>query len=573
MKIKKIFLLFLICVTHTILLGQGENDNWYFGDMAAINFSSSTPIALTNSQMTASEACGSISDANGNLLFYTNGEKIWNRQHQPMLNGTGLLGNVSSEQLAIVKNPVNVNQYYVFTTAESSTNISSSNRISYSIVDMSLGSLGTNAQPLGGILPNFKNIAVTDNSGNNFGSEAITIVAGSAANTYWVLIPNGNNLYSYKIDNLGFSNGNPIISNLNFPVSLGFKKYYSIKASPKLNNPNFSNFIVVSHWGDNNNLGNNTQSINRVMSFNATTGSINNSYSLNVNSIMAYLPEFNQNGSVLFLGNISIFAVNLQTSTTGNVNSLQIFTGSGSDPYTAIQRNKNGAIYITKYNSNFLGTINNPNIYGSSMNVTQNAINLGSGQHLSRYGLPQLIPISDGKSGTYYPCIDSLTLTSEPNFNFDYEAGKKITTKDKYIITYRYNITMKAGESINLLPGTQILNGANYHAFIAPCREKSLSSQSKNPSQVGMILDLDKIERSENLILNDLKISPNPTSDFINIDSGKEKIISWELFDISLKSILKGDSSQINVQSLPKAIYILKINISKKQITKKVIVK
>ena len=86
-----------------------------------------------------------------------------------------------------------------------------------------------------------------------------------------------------------------------------------------------------------------------------------------------------------------------------------------------------------------------------------------------------------------------------------------------------------------------------------------------------MVLNLDMEERKP--LDKQISIHPNPTSTFINIDSGNEKINSWELFDISGRSVLKGNSTQINVQSLPKANYILKINTANQKVTKKVIVK
>lgn len=567
MNVKRIFLLLIVCL-FTITYGQGENDNWYFGNKAALNFSTSNPVTLNTSQMIAPEASGSVSDANGNLLFYMNSQTIWNRQDQPMQNGTGLFGSTSAQQLIIVKNPANSNQYFVFITATMDSAMSITNRISYSIVDMSLGPLGTNGQPLGAVLPSFKNIGVTDNAGGNFGSEAITAVAGATANTYWVLIPRGNSLYSYKIDNTGFSNGNPVISNLNFPVNLGTGTFYSIKASPRLNNPYYSNLLCVSHWGDNSAGGGSAapRDINRVVSFDSSTGVINTFYSLNINSIMTYLPEFNQNGSVLFLGNQSIYAIDLINSTTNNVNYLQIYNDSQATPYYSIQRNKYGNIYISKIGSSFLGVINNPNTYGSGMSVTINSINLGSG--INSYGLPQLIPVyQEG----YFPCTDNLTLTSEPNIIFNYVVGNTITTQTNYTLTPRHSITMQAGNMIHLLPGTSMERGSSYHAFISPCRKQSFSSERWSKNQTGMVLNLDMEERRT--LDEHINIYPNPASAYINIDSGNEKIIVWELFDVSGRSVLKGSSDQVNVQSLPKASYILKINTNHQEITKKIIVK
>lgn len=570
MKTKKILFLIFINLGYNILFGQGENDNWYFGDKAALNFSGITPTVISSSALSSLEASGSISDSNGNLLFYVSREYIYNRQNQAMPNGTLYpaatydLG-TSNQQLAIVKNPANPNQYFVFMTPIGHEPIGVNNRITYSIVDMSLGS-AVNGVPLGDVVQNFKNIPVTDNFGANFGSEAITAVAGPTNNTYWILIPNGNNLYSYKIDNQGFSNGNPVVSSLNVPNTLGPGNFYSIKASPRINDPNFTNYICVSHW----NSPTGVQTNNRVLSFDTITGTITNHYSLVVNGIFNYLPEFNRDASVLFLGNTSIFAIDLLGSTTGNVNSMQIFTYPSGNSYTGIQRNKYGAIYLTRSGATSLGQINNPDIFSSNMNVTANAVNLGNSQ-TAKYGLPQLIPTFETN---YYQCMNDLVLTSENNISFYYRVGKTITTKDNYALSPRHNITMQAGETISLLPGTHIQNGANYHAFIAPCRRVSdgYSRLKSNNNQRGMVLNLD-IEERKMLDNITITISPNPASTYVNIDSGNQKITSWELYDMSGKNILKGNSTQINVQSLPKATYLLNININNKIVTKKIIVK
>lgn len=64
-------LLILLSFGVNFMSAQGENDNWYFGDKAAVNFSTSPPTAINNSAMNTYEACGSVSDSDGNLLFYT----------------------------------------------------------------------------------------------------------------------------------------------------------------------------------------------------------------------------------------------------------------------------------------------------------------------------------------------------------------------------------------------------------------------------------------------------------------------------------------------------------------------
>ena len=67
-------LLFLLNLLFTIVLfGQNQANNWYFGQNAGINFSNGIPVALDDGVLNTPEGCSTISDSNGNLLFYTDG--------------------------------------------------------------------------------------------------------------------------------------------------------------------------------------------------------------------------------------------------------------------------------------------------------------------------------------------------------------------------------------------------------------------------------------------------------------------------------------------------------------------
>lgn len=67
--------------------------------------------------MCALEGTASISDVNGNLLFYTNGRSVWDSNHNLIENG--LLGELSSTQAAmIIPRPSHPGRYYIFTTAQ-----------------------------------------------------------------------------------------------------------------------------------------------------------------------------------------------------------------------------------------------------------------------------------------------------------------------------------------------------------------------------------------------------------------------------------------------------------------------
>ena len=86
---------------------QGEASHWYFGNGAGLIFDTSTNIVTaTNAAaftIDTNEGCSSIADFNGNLLFYTDGRNVWDKNHQIMPSadynaGSGLLGDPSSKQ-------------------------------------------------------------------------------------------------------------------------------------------------------------------------------------------------------------------------------------------------------------------------------------------------------------------------------------------------------------------------------------------------------------------------------------------------------------------------------------------
>jgi hypothetical protein len=60
-------------------IAQGEMNHWFFGMNAGLKFSSGTPQVLTGSAITSIEACASISDSLGNLLFYAQANMVFYR--------------------------------------------------------------------------------------------------------------------------------------------------------------------------------------------------------------------------------------------------------------------------------------------------------------------------------------------------------------------------------------------------------------------------------------------------------------------------------------------------------------
>jgi hypothetical protein len=167
-------LLFIVLLFFTSFsFAQLENANWCFGFNAGVNFNTNPPTAIS-SQITLTnpgscEVSASVSDDNGQLLFYTDGINVWDKNNVAMPNGNGLYGysdlENSQQTVVIVPKPGNPNIYYIFTLGaigyvSSGTSPVGRGGMHYSVVDMSLN--GGN----GDVVPNLKNVILKDQAGN-----------------------------------------------------------------------------------------------------------------------------------------------------------------------------------------------------------------------------------------------------------------------------------------------------------------------------------------------------------------------------------------------------------------------
>lgn len=177
---------------------NSSQGNWYFGAFAGLNFSSGAPVAalgaFLNTTLNTMEGCVSQSDALGNLLFYSDGIKLWDKNHVLVNPTTPLTGHNSSSQSALsVSVPGNPNRYYLFTIPSYQFNPVP---FAYSLVDVT----GGNASLVS------TNTPVTLPSGATSVSEAATAVQ-KCNGDYWVIVrgyysdslPLRNSFYVYSV--------------------------------------------------------------------------------------------------------------------------------------------------------------------------------------------------------------------------------------------------------------------------------------------------------------------------------------------------------------------------------------
>lgn len=206
----------LVVLLPALTFAQGENNNWTFGYYDGINFSTGSPQFFESSSFSM-EGAASISDPLGNLLFYSNGQTVWDRNHNPMPNGEGLIGNQSSfvagggmddyggsttQGVCIVKSPANPYQYYVFTidALEIYGGLSVIPKLRYNIVDMSLNN------GLGDVVLGQKNIMI------DYDIAERMVITHATDCDYWLIVQREttNDYLAFRISEDGISD--PVVS-------------------------------------------------------------------------------------------------------------------------------------------------------------------------------------------------------------------------------------------------------------------------------------------------------------------------------------------------------------------------
>ncbi len=217
---KKLILFFVLFSLFSVLCSaQGQDNIWYFGDSAGISFNSGIAVPLTDGIVSSLETCSSISDRNGNLLFYVGSKfnfafndiylTLWNRQHQIMQNGDTLSGYYSSTQGSLIlQNPSDSMQYYIFSQPYDPP----SQNLIYSVVDMALDS------GRGAVVQ--KNIAIPLSF---FPYEKMQSVKHANGRDWWLIIhgSGGDTLDELLINTSGINNPIPITIGNDYGGTLG----------------------------------------------------------------------------------------------------------------------------------------------------------------------------------------------------------------------------------------------------------------------------------------------------------------------------------------------------------------
>lgn len=425
----KVILSIIIALTASVkLYSQNFNNNWYFGDNAGITFNTIPPSAITNGQISTQEGCAAISDNNGNLLFYTDGTTIYNRNHIVMPNGSGLWGDFSSTQSAVIVPQPNSNRYYYVFTLDA---FAGPNGFSYSIVDMQAAS-------------GFGDVTVKNVQLLSPASEKLTVIKHSNNQDFWIVIHgwNNNTFHAFLLSDTGI-NTTPVNTSIGIIHSGG---------GGTNNAANAIGYMKASSDGTMIALAIAIEDIYELFEFDNSTGTLSNLVTItdpdnNASTCLPYGLEFSPSSEYLYLKNMysqNVYQYNVSIYNQTSITNSKQLVGSVSGTYYyytgAMQLGPDNKIYIAQEGLSSLAKIDFPDNPAATCGLVDNAIPLAT--KICRLGLPCIVLhtsynnpdpeiLSDGCFlGPYTFWLDDTAGINNVFWNFDDPSSSINTSND-----------------------------------------------------------------------------------------------------------------------------------------------
>lgn len=382
MKFRFTFFVYLQLVLFSgisVCSAQNTSKIWYFGQGIGLNFNQTPPLKLTNAAVNSVEGCATICDANGNLLFYTNGLAVINKNHEMMVNGGSLNGDLSStNNTVIVKLPGSDSIYYLFTVgAEGQFN----KGFCYSVINMSL------QNGLGEVIQ--KNYSLNDNS-----FEKLAAVRHCNKKDVWITVKNWGNdeYYSYLLTSAGLSAA-PVVSAMGTNIG-----GYSLNALGTIKFSSDGKKLIALHSFENN--------MAQLMDFDNSTGQLSNPVIFYPSAVPGsqgvvgvYGAAFSPDNKLLYI------SARLGTTNSNELLQFDISSGVASiiqatkmvlwtdnvNAAGALQTGPDGKIYYSRYDQSKLGAILQPNVAGIGCNFQNSYLDFTPRNSAVSYGLPNFI--------------------------------------------------------------------------------------------------------------------------------------------------------------------------------------
>lgn len=583
---RSIQLLFLMCSICAANISYSqyyipENSVWVMANYAGVDFSGGQPVPIA-SQVGPTECSAAVSDANGQLRFYTNSTNVWDRLGNLMpngqnINGTGTGSYTTTQGALIVPHPGNPNQYFVF---------SMRTYLYVNLVDMSLNS------GYGDVVTSYslRGAINTDTMGEKM------VALRGCNNNIWVVVRANNtpSFYAYQINSTGLVT-TPVISTIG---SLPAGNY-------------FQGQMVASPDGTMLATSSTAPSSLELFKFDVASGVIYDAEVLKSN-VSSYGLAFSPNGRRLYYGDFNsnqrVHQYNLDNGVT---------TDLGAARLSQFKLAMDGKIYFIGFSdtitsNSYLGRINSPDLAGIACQFQQYVPSLAypdqSNGPALLVGLPNevvKVPAEGGFSPANRLLLDTVictttfnpvTLSAYPVFsNYIWDNGtsslsRTVQSAGTYWVRYNtmcgprtdtFKITVKPVAPLQLQYNAPVLSATqSYSSYqwykagqaIAGATAATLTVTdtgwySLKVGGQGNCTDsaayyISGTNSIDDVAADALKVYPNPVKDMVYVQTDKEIILT--LIDINGKVLKTVQGTTLPVAAYPAGVYFIHINDARK---------
>ncbi|MBK8499437.1 MAG: PKD domain-containing protein [Flavobacteriales bacterium] len=338
------------------LLVSAQGTIWHFGDGAGLDFSSGAPVAIGGGASYSLDNSTTVTDNAGSLLFYSNGESVWDATHNVMPNGSGLLGDLDAGQCALAVHRPGTDIFYLFTV----DNWNGVNGLRYSVVDMDLnGGLG--------------DVTLKNQMLHTPSTERLEAVRHPSDGSWWLISHDWGNsdFRAYHINTNGLNTA-PVIS--------------SVGSSHSGNSYDSAGQLSASPDGTMLCCGIYTQNKFQVFDFDATTGIVSNARNL-TGYTNAWGCAFSPSSQRLYLTkwyDNEVWQVDLSAGSWSQVQGSAVLVGTTSANYSGwqagyLQLAPDNKVYMATFGENSIARIASPDALGVACGFTDAAVGLGAG--------------------------------------------------------------------------------------------------------------------------------------------------------------------------------------------------
>ncbi len=588
-------LMLLVLLSQACLMAQysiPQNRVWAMGYNLGLDFNTNPPTVITTKLANPNEACASVSDSSGKLLFYTEGMNVWTANGTIMpggtnINGTSINTYSTTQGALIVPDPGDPFRYYLFSlTAVSKC------RLYCNVIDMRFdngnGDIDTTFS--------LRNTLIDSNLTEKM------IAVPDCNNRVWILVRSevSGEFKAYPITPSGFDRTPVVSQSGNF-----LPDYYTqgvLKASPDGERLMMCNFKT----------GSPARGL-EIFDFDRSTGRVSNAQILD--SAVYYGGTFSPDGSKVYAqttGGSEVFQFDLSAADP-SASKLRL---GPSGQYTDMKLGPDGKIYFGALvgspgfsNYRYMGRINYPDSVGTACQFQDSVTilhfpNAAQTAGVLRQGLPNDVVVPVQNVNEFKVALDTLICAvgtielSAPlgytGYTWDDNSTEPVRTvreRGTYWVSYKLDGCRTYVDSF-IIKGSDLFTTItidefqlsttggpfeSYQWYLNGAIIEGATSDVYNVSENGdytvVVTDdygcsfTSDVYRVTNyptriegiaVLKEQIGVYPNPVQSRIAVKA--PVLLSLSLFNIEGKSLFRNEKSNvIDISTLAKGMYLLRI--------------